>query len=194
MTVCWHPVIDLFHLAKFVLQTPFLMETMASVLLSVREGDFLASIDLYDVYFLSTWSSGIEEALVVPVGWGGLPVQGPVLFTTDYPSRSSPGCFCSGLSMGSIPRDSASRVPGRLTAPRLLGGHGHKGCLGSALALSLPRVYDKQGEVKSRTLEACTLPQCDHRFWAHQSFPALAWIETFLSVAERFSCCVYSPS
>ena len=110
--MCWHPVIDLFHLYKFVLQTLFLMETIASVLLSYREGDFLASINLYDVYFLSTWSSGIEIALVVPVGWGGLPDRGPVLWTADYPSRSSPGCFCSGLSMGSIPRDSTSWVPG----------------------------------------------------------------------------------
>ena len=88
--MCCHPVIDLFHLDKFVLQTPFLMEAIASVLLSVREGDFLASIDLFDVYFLSTWSSGIEEALVVPVRWGGLPVRGPALWTADYPSRSSP--------------------------------------------------------------------------------------------------------
>ena len=39
-------VIDLSHLNEFVLQTPFKMETVASVLLSVREGDFLASIDL----------------------------------------------------------------------------------------------------------------------------------------------------
>ena len=39
------------HLNEFVLQTPFKMETVASVLLSVREGDFLASIDLKDAYF-----------------------------------------------------------------------------------------------------------------------------------------------
>ena len=31
----WHPVIDLSHLNEFVLQTPFKMETVASVLLSV---------------------------------------------------------------------------------------------------------------------------------------------------------------
>ena len=42
----WRPVIDLSHLNGFVLQTPFKMETVASVLLSIREGDFLASIDL----------------------------------------------------------------------------------------------------------------------------------------------------
>ena len=47
----WRPVINLSHLNEFVLQTPFRMETVASVLLSVREGDFLASIDLKDAYF-----------------------------------------------------------------------------------------------------------------------------------------------
>ena len=44
-------MIDLFHLNKFALQTPFKMETVAFVLLSVREGDFLVSIDLKDSYF-----------------------------------------------------------------------------------------------------------------------------------------------
>ena len=47
----WRPVIDLSHLNEFVQQTPFEMETVASLLLSVREGDFLASIDLKDAYF-----------------------------------------------------------------------------------------------------------------------------------------------
>ena len=45
------PVIDLSHLNEFIRQTPFKMETVASVLLSVREGDFLASMDLKDAYF-----------------------------------------------------------------------------------------------------------------------------------------------
>ena len=40
----WRPVIDLSHLNDFVQLTPFKMETVASVLLSVREGDFLASM------------------------------------------------------------------------------------------------------------------------------------------------------
>ena len=45
------PVIDLSHLNDFVQLTSFKMETVASVLLSVREGDFLASLDLKDAYF-----------------------------------------------------------------------------------------------------------------------------------------------
>ena len=47
----WRPVIDLSYLNDFVQLTPFKMETVASVLLSVREGDFLASLDLKDAYF-----------------------------------------------------------------------------------------------------------------------------------------------
>ena len=47
----WRPVIDLSHLNEFVHLTRFKMETVASVLLSVREGDFLASLDLKDTYF-----------------------------------------------------------------------------------------------------------------------------------------------
>ena len=47
----WRPVIDLSRLNEFVHLTPFKMETVASVLLSIREGDFLASLDLKDAYF-----------------------------------------------------------------------------------------------------------------------------------------------
>ena len=47
----WRPVIVLSHLNEFVQLTPFKMETVASVLLSVREGDFLASLGLKDAYF-----------------------------------------------------------------------------------------------------------------------------------------------
>ena len=47
----WRPVISLSPLNEFVRQTLFKMETTASVLLSVRKDDFLASVDLKDAYF-----------------------------------------------------------------------------------------------------------------------------------------------
>ena len=47
----WRPVIDLSHLNEFVQLSRFKMETVASVLLSVREGDFLVSLYLKDAYF-----------------------------------------------------------------------------------------------------------------------------------------------
>ena len=46
----WRPVIDLSHLNRFVDVSPFQMETIQSVLLSVRQGDWLASIDLKEAY------------------------------------------------------------------------------------------------------------------------------------------------
>ena len=45
----WRPVISLSHLNEFVHLTRFKMETVPSVLLSVREEDFLAP--LKDTYF-----------------------------------------------------------------------------------------------------------------------------------------------
>ena len=46
----WHPVIDLSHLNRFVDVSPFQMETIQSVLLSVRQRDWMASIDLKEAY------------------------------------------------------------------------------------------------------------------------------------------------
>ena len=46
----WRPVIDLSTLNRFVDVSHFQMETIQSVLLSVRPGDWMASIDLRDAY------------------------------------------------------------------------------------------------------------------------------------------------
>ena len=46
----WRPVIDLSHLNLFVDVSHFQMETIQSVLLSVRQGDWMASIDLKEAY------------------------------------------------------------------------------------------------------------------------------------------------
>ena len=46
----WRPVIDLSTLNLRVRKTPFKMETLQSVLLSVRSGDWMVSIDLKDAY------------------------------------------------------------------------------------------------------------------------------------------------
>ena len=47
----WKPVIELSHLNKFIQLTRFKMEIVASLLLSVRVCDILASLDLKDAYF-----------------------------------------------------------------------------------------------------------------------------------------------
>ena len=46
----WRPVIDLSTLNRFVDVSHFQMETIQSVLLSVRPGDWMSSIDLRDAY------------------------------------------------------------------------------------------------------------------------------------------------
>ena len=46
----WRPVIALSHLIRFVDVSPFQMETIQSVLLSVRQGDWMASITLMEAY------------------------------------------------------------------------------------------------------------------------------------------------
>ena len=46
----WRPVIDLSHFIRFVDVSPFQMGTFQSVLLSVRQGDWMASIDLKEAY------------------------------------------------------------------------------------------------------------------------------------------------
>ena len=46
----WRPIIDLSALNKFVKKTPFKMETVQSVLTSIRQGDWMCSIDLRDAY------------------------------------------------------------------------------------------------------------------------------------------------
>ena len=46
----WRPVIDLSMLNHSLSKTPFKMETLASVLLSVRQGDWMVSLDLKKAY------------------------------------------------------------------------------------------------------------------------------------------------
>ena len=46
----WRPVIDLSSLNRFVDVSHFQMETIQSVLLSIRPGDWMASIDLREAY------------------------------------------------------------------------------------------------------------------------------------------------
>ena len=116
----WRPVIDLSHLNGFVRQTPFKMETVASVLLSVREGDFLASIDLKDAYFQIPVHQSLRKLL-------RFLSEGTVyqFRTVDCPSDLHQGvCHC--VCVGALPRDLSASVPGRLAGPCLFGGGGQR--------------------------------------------------------------------
>ena len=76
------PVIGQSHLNEFVHLTPLMMVTVASVLLSVRGGDFLASLDLKDTYLQIPIPHSLRKL------WGSrqrgrLPVRRPVFRTLD---------------------------------------------------------------------------------------------------------------
>ena len=47
----WRPIIDLSTLNNYITKTKFRMETVQSVLASVRQGDWMVSLDLKDAYF-----------------------------------------------------------------------------------------------------------------------------------------------
>ena len=85
IAIAWHPVIDLSHPNEFVLQSPFMIETVASVLLAIREGDFLASVALNNGCFLYPIFRIRGSFSWFPVMWGSLPVRGPVSWTVDCP-------------------------------------------------------------------------------------------------------------
>ena len=59
----WRPVIDLSHLIRFVDVSPFQMEIIQSVLLAVRQGDWMASIDLMEAYLQVPGSSASRHFL-----------------------------------------------------------------------------------------------------------------------------------
>ena len=165
----WRPVIDLSHLNDFVQLTPFKMETVASVLLSVREGDFLASLDLKDAYFQ-------------------IPIHGSSRKLLRFMSEGTVYQFkalCFGLS-------TAPQVFTRVFAAvsawahargirllrylddwlvLLLGEEGQGVDQGAPLALSHPRDCDKREEVGSRALAVCEVSRYDHRYRCRQGLP-----------------------
>ena len=187
----WRPVIDLSHLNEFVRLTPFKVETVASVFLSVRVGDFLASINLKDAYFQIPVHQSSRKLLRF-LSDGTVPVQGPVLRTVDCPAGLHQG-VCSGLCLGTLPRDSSSQVPQRLAGPRLFGDGGQTARPGPSLALSLPQDSDKQGEVPSHTLADCKLPRYDHRYRGHQHFSVPCAGQEISVGGGDVLCFVHSP-
>ena len=162
----WRPVIDLSHLNNFVQLTSFKMETVASVLLSVREGDFLASLDLKDAYFQ------------IPIHRSSRKLLRFTSEGTVYQFRA----LCFGLSTApqvfnrvfvsawAHSRDPTSPLSGRLVGPLLLGAGGQAGSLVAALALSHPRDCDRREEVGSGALADCEVSWHDHRYRGRQGF------------------------
>ena len=112
IAVAWCPVIGLSRPNKFVLQSPFMIETVAFVLLSIREGDFLASVNLSDACFLCPIFR-IQESFSRFLSDEVVSQSRPSALDCRLPLRSSPMYFCRGLCLSSVPQDSASRIPNR---------------------------------------------------------------------------------
>ena len=159
----WRPVISLSHMNEFVQLTRFKMETVASVLLSVREGAGSERRVLSDPD-----PSIFEEAIEVHIGGDGLPVPSPVFRTVDC----SPGLHQGRgrVSVGTHSRDQTSPLSGQLVGSLLLGSGSQAGRPVAPLALSHPRDCDKREEVGSRALADCEVSRHDHRYRGQQGF------------------------
>ena len=150
----WRPVIDLSHLNDFVQLTPFKMETVASVLLSVREGDFLASLDLKDAYFQIP-IHGSSRKLLRFMSEGTVYQFKALCFGLSTAPQVFTRVFAAVSALGSRSRYPTAPLPGRLVGPLLLGEEGQGVDQGAPLALSHPRDCDKREEVGSRALAVC---------------------------------------
>ena len=187
----WRPMIDLSRLKEFVHLTRFKMETVASVLLSVREGDFIASQDLKDAYF---------QIPIHPSSWKLL------RFTSEgtvYQFRA----LCFGLS-------TAPQVFTRVFAAVSVWAHSHgirllrylddwlilassereaKQAVQSLLSLCRTLgivINEKKSDlVPSQTAKYLGMTIDTE---AGKVFPSLARVEKFLTVAESF-CTMDAP-
>ena len=181
----WRPVIELFPLNEFVRQTPFKMETSASVLMAVREGDFLVSVDLKDAYLQIPIHHSSRKWLRF-VSDGTVHQFKVLCFGLSTASQVFTG-LCNSIGLGSLARDSASQVLGRLAGSGLLGDQSQATRPRTALALSLPgdSVINKEkfDLTPSQSVEylGMTIDTV-----AARAFPTLARVERFLSIVRRF--------
>ena len=181
--------LSLSHLNDFVQLTPFKMETVASVLLSVREGDFLASLDLKDAYFQ-------------------IPIHGSSRKLFRFMSEGTVYQFkalCFGLS-------TAPQVFTRVFAAVSAWAHS-RGIrllryLDDWLVLSSSEKKAKQLLSLCHTLgivinekKSDLVPSQSAKYLgmtidtgAGKVFPSLARVEKFLAVAERFCSMQFSPA
>ena len=141
----WRPVIDLATFNLRVRKTPFKMETLQSVLLSVRSRDWMVSIDLKDAY------------LQVPIHPDSRKYLRFVVLNQVFQFKAL--CFGlstaagfhtghgSGLSHSASPGYSHVQVPGRLANPGFVSLSGSPGSGDSRPSLSGSRYHHQLGEV-----------------------------------------------
>ena len=165
----WRPVIDLSHLNRFVDVSPFQMETIQSVLLSVGQGDWMASIDLKEAYLQVPVHPASRHFLRFVFGGHCIPVQGSVL----WPLHGSAGlhqghgsCFRYPTFYGD-PYETVSR---RLVGPVFLSGVPTPGP--SDCSPTLPRVGDcsQPPEIQAGSISGGSVSWGCHRLHLFQGF------------------------
>ena len=145
----WRLVIDLSTLNLRIQQTSFKMETLQSVLLSVRPGDWMVSLDLKDAYLQVPMHPDSRKFLRFMVGGGGeegVPVQGTLL-RPFHGSASFYQGHGSCVSDSTQDGGTTSSIPGRLVASGFLTRAGSPCSEDSAPTLQAPRDCRQLGEV-----------------------------------------------
>ena len=94
-------VINFSHLNGFVLHSPFIIVPVAPVLLSIREGDFPASVRLECCVSSVPALQDSWTLLVALISSGSRPIRGSVLLDCRLPSGVH--LCCRGLCVGSVP-------------------------------------------------------------------------------------------
>ena len=189
----WRLVIDLSHLNEFVQLTRFKMETVASVLLSVREGHFLASLDLKDAYFQIpihpssrkllrfTSEETVYQFRALCFGLSTAPQVFTRVFTAVSAWAHSHGIrllryLDDWLVLSSSEREAKQSVQSLLSLCRTLGIVINK---------------KKSDLVPSQTAKYLGMTIDTE---AGKVFPSLARVEKFLTVAESFCTMAASPA
>ena len=142
----WRPVIDLSTLNLRIQQTSFKMETLQSVLLSVRPGDWIVSLDLKDAYLQVPMHPDSRKFLRFMVGGKVYQLKGS-LFRSFHGSTSLYQGHGSCVSYSSQDGGTASPVPRRLVDSGFLKQAGSPCSEDSAPALQVSWDCCQLGEV-----------------------------------------------
>ena len=157
----WRLVIDLSTLNLFVDVAHFRMETIQSVLLSVRQGDWMASIDLKEAYLQIPVHPDSSLPSVCCSG-PGLPVLCPLLRPVHGPSGLLSGhgsCFRHSPLLG-YPHEA---VPRRLARPVLVSGSSPSRSPGGSRSLPGARDCGQPIQVSPSSISDSPIPKCSDR-------------------------------
>ena len=180
----WRPVIDLSTLNLRIQQT--------SVLLSVRPGDWMVSLDLKDAYLQVPMHPDSLKFLRFMVGGEGVPVQGTLL-RPFHGSASFYQGHGSCVSDSTQDGGTTSSLPGRLVASGILTRAGSPCSDDSTPTLQVPRDCCQLGEVSGDSDSAAGISGSHPGLTAFRASPALNRVEKLLSIGDVFLSCVSQP-